>query len=84
MILDHAPVLVLWFFDSRGECESRRYLSYSNIFLGGMSPNPDPRPLPDWVDATVADWIQTESKVMEVVWGSQKSRAAVAFVHIPP
>jgi hypothetical protein len=65
---DQAPVLVLWFFDSRG----------------GVSPNPNPQPLPDWVDATVADWIQTESKAMEAAWGPQESRAAVAFVHIPP
>jgi len=65
---DQAPVLVLWFFDSRG----------------GASPNPNPQSLPDWVDATVADWIQTESKAMEAAWGPQESRAAVAFVHIPP
>ena len=52
--------------------------------LGGMSPNPNPQPLPDWVDATVADWIQTESEAMEAAWGPQESRAAIAFVHIPP
>lgn len=49
-----------------------------------MSPNPNSQPLPDWVDATVADWIQTESKAMEDAWGPQTSRAAIAFVHIPP
>ena len=49
-----------------------------------MSPNRNPQPLPDWVDATVADWIQTESKAMEAAWGPQESRAAIAFVHIPP
>ena len=54
------------------------------IFIGGMSPNPNSQPLPDWVDATVADWIQTESKAMEEAWGPQESRAAIAFVHIPP
>jgi hypothetical protein len=84
MILDHAPVLVLWFFDSRGEYGSWFFKHWSIISLGGRSPNPNPQPLPDWVDATVADWIQTESKAMEEAWGPQESRAAIAFVHIPP
>ena len=84
MILDNAPVLVLWFFDSRGEYASWFFEHSSFIFLGGVSPNPNPQPLPDWVDATVADWIQTESKAMEEAWGPQESRAAIAFVHIPP
>jgi hypothetical protein len=84
MILDNAPVLVLWFFDSRGEYASWFFEHQSIIFLGGVSPNPNPQPLPDWVDATVADWIQTESKAMEEAWGPQESRAAIAFVHIPP
>ena len=84
MILDRAPVLVLWFFDSRGECSSSFFEHGLIIFLGGVSPNPNPQPLPDWVDATVADWIETESKAMEETWGPQESRAAIAFVHIPP
>ncbi|KIM42443.1 hypothetical protein M413DRAFT_444859 [Hebeloma cylindrosporum] len=65
---DTAPVLVLWFFDSRG----------------GFSPNPNSAPVPDWVDASVADWIVSETRDMEKAWGPAKSRAAVAFVHIPP
>ncbi|KDR72673.1 hypothetical protein GALMADRAFT_142967 [Galerina marginata CBS 339.88] len=65
---DRAPILVLWFFDSRG----------------GFSPNPDSEPLPDWVDESVAAWIQSESLAMEKAWGPAESRAAVAFVHIPP
>ena len=89
MISDHAPVLVLWFFDSRGKRTSLCHLSYWSIgqiiFLeGGTSSNPNPQPLPDWVDDTVADWIQTESEAMEAAWGPPESRAAVAFVHIPP
>ena len=82
--LDHAPVLVLWFFDSRGEYASWFFEHWLIIFLGGVSPNPNPQTLPDWVDATVADWIQTECKAMEEAWGPQESRAAIAFVHIPP
>ncbi|KIM42442.1 hypothetical protein M413DRAFT_444857 [Hebeloma cylindrosporum] len=65
---DKAPVLILWFFDSRG----------------GFSPNPDSTRVPDWVDASVADWIVSETRDMEKAWGPAKSRAAVAFVHIPP
>jgi len=41
-------------------------------------------PVPDWVDATVADWIQSETKAMERAWGPAEQRSAVAFVHIPP
>ncbi|KIM42428.1 hypothetical protein M413DRAFT_18672 [Hebeloma cylindrosporum] len=66
--IDSAPVLVLWFFDSRG----------------GFSPGPNSVPVPDWVDASVADWIVSETRDMERAWGSADSRAAVAFVHIPP
>ncbi|KAF9475416.1 Metallo-dependent phosphatase [Pholiota conissans] len=65
---DHAPVLVLWFFDSRG----------------GFSPNPNSEPLPDWVDESVAGWIESESRAMEEAWGPAELRGAVAFVHIPP
>ena len=81
MILDQAPVLILWFFDSRGEYASRFFEHLSIIVLGGVSPNPNPQPLQDWVDTTVADWILSESKAMEEAWGP---RAAIAFVHIPP
>ncbi|KAF4616807.1 hypothetical protein D9613_008404 [Agrocybe pediades] len=66
---DHAPILILWFFDSRG----------------GFSPNPDSVPVPDWVDSSVASWIESESAAMEAVWGpADEARGAVAFVHIPP
>lgn len=51
---------------------------------GGFSPNPNSVPVPDWVDASVADWIVSETRDMEKAWGSADSRAAVAFVHIPP
>ncbi|CAA7268305.1 unnamed protein product [Cyclocybe aegerita] len=66
---DLAPILILWFFDSRG----------------GFSPNPNSIPVPDWVDASVSDWIKSESEAMETVWGpAESSRAALAFMHIPP
>jgi hypothetical protein len=84
MILDLAPVLVLWFFDSRGEYGSWFFEHGSIIFIGGVSPKPNSQPLPDWVDSTVGDWIQTELKAMEAAWGPQESWAAIAFVHIPP
>lgn len=56
-----------------------------NVCLsGGFSPNPSSVPVPDWVDSSVADWIASETRDMEKAWGSADSRAAVAFVHIPP
>jgi hypothetical protein len=36
------------------------------------------------VDASVADWIASETRDMEKAWSPADSRAAVAFVHIPP
>ncbi|KAF8648134.1 hypothetical protein AX16_006384 [Volvariella volvacea WC 439] len=65
---DPAPSLVLWFFDSRG----------------GITSSPTPRPLPDWVDASVAGWIESETRRMERAWGPAHLRSAVAFMHIPP
>jgi len=62
------PVLILWFFDSRG----------------GFSPGLNSTPVPDWVDATVGEWIESESSRMEVAWGPAETRGALAFVHIPP
>ncbi|KAF9525232.1 Metallo-dependent phosphatase-like protein [Crepidotus variabilis] len=66
---DKAPVLILWFFDSRGGFHLK-----PNSTVG----------VPDWVDASVGDWIQSETIKMEAAWGPADSRAAVAFVHIPP
>ncbi|TFK25358.1 Metallo-dependent phosphatase [Coprinopsis marcescibilis] len=68
--LDPAPVLILWFFDSRG-----------GIYPDG---NAGTKPIPDWVDASVADWIQSESALMEAAWGPDTQRSAMAFMHIPP
>lgn len=60
--------MILWFFDSRG----------------GFSPGPDSTSVPDWVDESVATWIDTESAAMNAAWGPATSRGALAFVHIPP
>ncbi len=38
----------------------------------------------DWVDVSVADWIEKETSSMEQYWGPSSSRGALAFVHIPP
>lgn len=40
--------------------------------------------MPDWVDSTVADWIQSETEKMNAIWGPPDQRSALAFVHIPP
>ncbi|TFK47515.1 Metallo-dependent phosphatase [Heliocybe sulcata] len=67
-VTDGAPILVLWFFDSRG----------------GFSPGANSTAMPDWVDSTVATWIQTETAAMNTAWGPAENRGALAFVHIPP
>lgn len=40
--------------------------------------------MPDWVDSSVATWIQSETEKMDTVWGPSEQRSALAFVHIPP
>lgn len=49
---------------------------------GGISESGEP--LPDWVDESVAGWIERESKRMDDAWGPGDGRAALAFTHIPP
>lgn len=39
--------------------------------------------MPDWVDATVSPWIQSEVKLMNAAWGSTR-RQHLVFTHIPP
>ncbi|KAI0766316.1 Metallo-dependent phosphatase [Irpex lacteus] len=66
---DFAPALVLWAFDSRA----------------GNTAGQNSTAVPDWVDDSVASWIEQETKLMDSVWGPPNDkRAAVAFVHIPP
>ncbi|KII84523.1 hypothetical protein PLICRDRAFT_351516 [Plicaturopsis crispa FD-325 SS-3] len=67
-VSDNSPAFVLWFFDSRG----------------GWSPGKNSTPVPDWVDSTVAGWIETETAAMNTAWGPAEDRGALAFVHIPP
>jgi len=43
----------------------------------------DNTPMPDWVDATVATWIEDEVKLMNAAWGSTQ-RQHLIFTHIPP
>ncbi|KAI0646140.1 Metallo-dependent phosphatase [Trametes meyenii] len=67
---DLTPSLILWFFDSRG----------------GYSEGTNSTPVPDWVDAKVADWIKLTVAKMDEAWGpaDQVERGSLAFVHIPP
>ncbi|KAE9398773.1 Metallo-dependent phosphatase, partial [Gymnopus androsaceus JB14] len=65
---DPTPVLVLWFFDSRG----------------GFSYGDNSTAVPDWVDASVATWIANETAAMNDAWGPAENRGSLAFVHIPP
>ncbi|KAF5348475.1 hypothetical protein D9756_009595 [Leucocoprinus leucothites] len=39
---------------------------------------------PDYVDASVAGWMESETKEMEKAWGPATKRSTLAFVHIPP
>lgn len=69
---DTKPALILWFFDSRGGF--------------GPGPTADSNPNPDWVDATVATWINETRAAMDEKWGDAGAvgRGSLAFVHIPP
>lgn len=58
--------------------------SSAMFFKGGFQPGTGTIPVPDWVDSTVADWIESEVGMMEAAWGSLDSISAVGFVHIPP
>lgn len=52
---------------------------------GGFSPGENSTRVPDWVDETVAGWIEQQTALMDAAWGPpDTTRAAVAFVHIPP
>lgn len=86
IIADTSPALVLWFFDSRGQhlSASLSFIFLNNTNPGGFSPNPNSVAVPDWVDASVGEWIKSETAAMEAAWGPADSRAAIAFVHIPP
>lgn len=43
----------------------------------------DNTPMPDWVDATVAPWLENEVKTMNSAWGSAP-RHHLIFMHIAP
>lgn len=38
----------------------------------------------DWVDPSVVPWMKSELAMQERVWGPNKNRGSLAFVHIPP
>ncbi|KAI0367223.1 Metallo-dependent phosphatase [Pilatotrama ljubarskyi] len=67
---DRNPSLILWFFDSRG----------------GFSEGANSTALPDWVDASVANWIKLTVSRMDAAWGpaDKVERGSLVFVHIPP
>ena len=87
-LLDFAPALVIWAFDSRGSlhasCPPCGILNLP-CFSGGFSEGANSTALPDWVDSSVATWIEQETQLMDSVWGpADQTRGALAFVHIPP
>lgn len=54
------------------------------LYAGGFDQGTGTEAVPDWVDASVATWIETETAAMNAAWGDPTDRAALAFVHIPP
>ncbi|KAJ3510663.1 hypothetical protein NMY22_g15909 [Coprinellus aureogranulatus] len=52
--------------------------------IGGFTANETSTPVPDWVDASVAEWVEEQTGRMEEEWGPSESRGALAFTHIPP
>ncbi|EHA57976.1 hypothetical protein MGG_05689 [Pyricularia oryzae 70-15] len=64
------PVMILWFFDSRGGAEYQQR----------NEQNPEAN-IDDWVLAATADWFRETSKDLRARFGQLPS---LAFVHIPP
>jgi hypothetical protein len=58
----------------------------NTLVTGGFAPTADDgqTPVPDWVDSSVATWLQRELARMDAAWGPSKKRGALAFMHIPP
>ncbi|KAJ3533020.1 hypothetical protein NMY22_g7507 [Coprinellus aureogranulatus] len=52
--------------------------------IGGFTANETSTPVPDWVDASVAEWVEEQTGRMEEEWGPSEGRGALAFTHIPP
>ncbi|KAF8877186.1 hypothetical protein BD779DRAFT_1558538 [Infundibulicybe gibba] len=75
---DRAPVLILWFFDSRGLCNPNPPALVSHGLIGGFSPNPNSTALPDWVDASVADWIKSETRPWSGMGAHERSGHVVS------
>ena len=51
----------------------------SNYVLEGNETQVD-----DWIDESIAEWIQSETTLMDASWGPAEERAALVFMHIPP
>lgn len=68
------PELLLWFFDSRGGKTTIANSPYHNGTQGSI---------PDWVDPSVADWIQSETANLSAAWGPGPLPPSIVFTHIP-
>ncbi|KAK3901354.1 hypothetical protein C8A05DRAFT_34959 [Staphylotrichum tortipilum] len=71
------PQLLLWFFDSRGGFHFQQHDPSTN----------QPLPLPNWVDARVAEWFSTTHSLLAFPDNDSNSTPipipSLAFVHIP-
>lgn len=65
-----------------------KYLSTRGVIFGrpkgGFNQAHPSTAVPDWVDETVAGWIEQETALMNSAWGPAENRGSLAFVHIPP
>lgn len=72
---DQVPEMILWFFDSRGGAAYQQLDSSGNTI-----------PVPEWVDASVADWLKSTSAELQKKYGAANGNRTVpslAFFHIP-
>ncbi|CAK7230991.1 hypothetical protein SBRCBS47491_007778 [Sporothrix bragantina] len=72
-VADHCvPLLILWFFDSRGGFEYQKKDAVTGARVGKEN----------WVDASVVSWFEKTQENLLAKHG--KAIPSLAFVHIPP
>lgn len=67
-----------------GRCRTSATDAWSSAGVAQNSTIDDQLQLHDWVDASVGPWMRAELALQERAWGPASTRAALAFVHIPP
>ncbi|KAJ5232848.1 hypothetical protein N7468_005804 [Penicillium chermesinum] len=67
---EHAPELILWFFDSRGGSYFQQLNSDGKLVAQ-----------PNWVDVSVVDWFKEANARLVEKW--RRNIPSLAFVHLP-